>query len=93
MVRLNASAGAPFEVALGSAPSTGYQWEPVQLPPGVALLSTRFEQPLSAAIGDGGTQFFTLQAATPGRLTLNFVLKRRWEADSVQSRAVEVEVA
>jgi predicted secreted protein len=93
VVRLTARAGAPFEVALGSAPSTGYQWEPVQLPPGVALLSTRFEQPPNAAIGDGGTQFFVLQAAAAGRLMLNFILKRRWEAEGVQSRTVEVEVA
>ena len=89
---LNAAVGAPFEVVLGSAPGTGYMWEPLALPDGVRLLTTGFSEKPGAAIGDAGTQVFALQAQQPGRLRLRFVLKRRWEAAPIETRTVEVEV-
>jgi predicted secreted protein len=89
---LTVAAHAPFDVALASAPSTGYMWEPLALPDGVTLLTTRFSQKAEAAIGDGGSQVFALQAQQPGRLQLRFVLKRRWEQTPVETRLIEVDV-
>jgi predicted secreted protein len=82
----------PFDLELGSAPGTGYMWELLPPPQGVRLLATRFEQKPAAQPGDGGTQVFTCQAHSPGRLALHFVLKRRWEQASVQERVIEVDV-
>ena len=89
---MTVAADTPFDVELGSAPSTGYMWELLPPPQGVRLLGTRFEQKPGAEPGDGGTQVFTCQAQGPGRLELHFVLKRRWEQTPVQERVVEIDV-
>ena len=89
---LTAAVGVPFEVVLDAASGPGCMWEPLALPDGVRLLTTGFSEKPDAAIGDAGTQVFALQAQRPGRLRLRFVLKRRWEAAPIETRAVEVEV-
>ncbi|MDT9001580.1 protease inhibitor I42 family protein [Paucibacter sp. APW11] len=90
---IEAKAGQPFTLELGSAPSTGYMWELAAPPSGVKLLGMRFLIAPDAAIGDGGTQVFELQADQPGPLQLHFVLKRRWETTLAQEREIEVMVS
>ncbi len=88
---LTVAAGTPFEVALGSAPSTGYMWQLQSLPTGVQLLGSDFSQPPDAAIGDGGTQIFHLKTERAGRFELLFELKRRWETTPIQTRQIDVD--
>jgi predicted secreted protein len=86
-------AGAPFDVRLASAPTTGYGWEIAHLPPGVELLGSDFDISPDAAVGDGGVQVFRLVANHSGRFELRFVLKRRWEQEPIDIRVVEVVAA
>jgi predicted secreted protein len=80
----------PFEVRLGSAPTTGYGWEIAHLPPGVELLGSDFEAAPGAAVGDGGVQVFRLVAAHAGRFPLRFLYKRRWEQEPIDIRVIDV---
>ena len=88
---LTVVAGEPFEVELGAAPTTGYMWQLVTPPASVQLLGSDFKQPPAAAIGDGGTQVFRLQAEHPGRFDLRFELKRQWETTPIQTSVIEVD--
>ena len=83
-------AAQPFDVELGSGPSTGYVWRLAAHPPEVRLLESDFRQAPAAAIGDGGTQVFHLVADAPGSFEVCFVLKRPWEDDAVLTRKFEV---
>jgi predicted secreted protein len=83
--------GVPFDVELGSAPTTGYAWELLSLPVGIELLGSDFSLPPGAAIGDGGVQVFHLRTSRAGHFELRFVLKRRWQTQPIQERIVEVE--
>jgi predicted secreted protein len=87
---VDVKAGAPFDVRLASAPTTGYGWEIAHLPPAVDLLGSDFDISADAAVGDGGVQVFRLVASQPGRYELRFVLKRRWEQEPMEIRVVEV---
>ena len=88
---MDVESDTPFDVELGSAPTTGYAWELKSLPEGVELLGSDFSLPPNAAVGDGGTQVFHLRTSRPGRFELPFVLKRRWEIEPIDSRTIEVE--
>lgn len=92
-VAIAAVVGVPFELELGSAPTTGYTWEPAGLPDGLRLLERGFRVPEGAAIGDGGTLVLRLQADRPGRFELRLDLRRRWEgeADALERRTFVVE--
>jgi predicted secreted protein len=83
--------GAPFEVELDSAPTTGYGWEIAHLPPGVDLLGSDFTASPDGEAGDGGVQVFRLVANHPGHYELRFLLKRRWEQEPIDLKVVEVE--
>jgi len=85
-------AAQPFDVELGSGPSTGYVWRLAAHPPEVRLLDSDFRQAPDAAIGDGGTQVFHLVADAPGTFEVGFVLKRPWEGEdqAVLARKFEV---
>jgi predicted secreted protein len=88
---VDVEAGAPFEVKLASAPTTGYGWEIAHLPPGIDLLGSDFAIAADAAVGDGGVQVFRLVAGHPGHFELRFLLKRRWEQEPIDIRVVEVD--
>jgi predicted secreted protein len=90
-VLVDADVGVEFEVRLASAPTTGYGWEISALPLGIELLGSDFEVPADAAVGDGGTRIFRLEATHPGHYELRFVLKRRWEQEPMDIRVVEVD--
>ena len=88
---LAVSVGTPFVVKLGAGPSTGYLWQLESLPAEVQLLESDFEQPSTAAIGDGGEQVFRLEIKQAGHYQLHFQLKRRWETTSIQTQLIEVD--
>ena len=59
----------------------GYLWELQPPPVGVRLLDAA-----------AAPQRFRLQAEQRGALQLRFVLKRRWEAQAIETRTVDVDV-
>ena len=89
---LTAHVATPFKIELAATPTTGFAWEPAELPDGVRLIGSRFTPPATAMPGAGGTQVFELQAARPGRVQLRFALKRSWETGAAQHETVEVDV-
>jgi len=89
---MRATVGAPFVVELPSTPTTGYRWEASDLAGDVDLIDQQFAIPSDAQPGDSGVQRFRLVAASPGRRTLSFVLRRSWEREGIDTRTVEVEV-
>jgi predicted secreted protein len=89
---LTVALGASFEVELGSGASTGYMWELLEPHDDVLLISSRFREPAGAAVGDGGSQVFELQAQKKGQHQLHFVRKRRWEQQAIDSRVIAIEV-
>lgn len=90
---IRTSSGEEFEVRLESTPTTGYAWEVAQLPENVELLGTEFEpsggEPQAGAPGN---QLFRFQARQAGQYQIDFVLKRQWELEGIQSHTVNVEV-
>lgn len=90
MTVLDVLVAAAFDVPLGSAPSTGYQWQLDAVPDGIELLGSDYAQPPDAQIGDAGTQVFHLRAGRAGHFVLTFVLKRRWEASPIETQQIEV---
>ncbi|MCV2356995.1 protease inhibitor I42 family protein [Paucibacter sp. B2R-40] len=92
-LQLKVALGASFEVELGSGASTGYRWELLEPHDHIVLLGTSFRQQAGAAIGDGGSQVFELQAQKLGALQLHFVRKRRWEQQAIDSQVVDLTVA
>ncbi len=88
---MNVVVGAPFDVELAAAPTTGYMWQLLPPPHGVRLLATDFKQPPDAAIGDGGTQVFRLQAEHAGHFELHFHHGREWESEPTERRVIAVD--
>jgi predicted secreted protein len=85
-----AKVGDVFRVELKSTPTTGYQWQPADLPDGVELVGSDFV-PGGTAPGQGGTQRFQLRASRPGRYQVAFELKRAWETDPAGTHTFEVD--
>ena len=88
---LKVAVGAVFDIALGCNPSTGYMWQSNPLPEGLALLGSEFAAPAHAQVGDPGQQTFHLRAERAGHYAVVLVLKRRWEAEPIETHSVEVE--
>ena len=84
--------GANFEVELGSGASTGYMWDLLEPHEPIVLIGTSFREHTGAAIGDGGSQLFELQAQEVGRHQLHFVRKRRWEQQAIDSKVIDINV-
>jgi len=84
-------AGVPFDVKLGSGPSTGYIWQLQSLPDGVLLLGSDYVEASPATTGGGGVQIFHLTTQRPGRFNLLFVRKRRWETEPIETRQIVVD--
>jgi predicted secreted protein len=83
--------GAEFTVRLKSTPTTGYVWEVHTLPESIQLLGSDYEK--SAGViqpGDQVIQVFRLRTLKPGEHIINFVLKRQWESNTIESHTVTV---
>ncbi len=90
-MRLKFEAGRAFDLKLGGAPSTGYLWALRHTPAGLRVSELNLEQAADASLGDGGQQVFQVLAEQPGRYVLEFEYKRRWEAEPLDSRHIEIE--
>jgi predicted secreted protein len=76
--------GKQFAIDLEAMPGAGYMWE-MTPPSGQVELISQAVVSISKAIGGNSTQRFLLVARLPGSYSLEFKLKRTWEADSVKT--------
>ena len=85
--------GEDFTVELESNPTTGYVWTVKTLPEQLKLLGSDYTKPADGVRpGDSVAQVFRFKAVGQGDHAIGFVLKREWEPDAVESRAVLVKV-
>lgn len=79
---VNAKVGKTFDVTLKSNPTTGYQWQVVQINDKVLeQVGTPQYTPNSnsAIVGAGGEETFTFRPLQSGKTTLKLAYSRPWE--------------
>ncbi len=81
--------GRPFAIDLEAIPGAGYMWELSPSAPQIELISQDVVK-ISKAIGGNSTQRFQLVAKKPGTFTLEFQLKRRWEAQPARTSRITI---
>jgi inhibitor of cysteine peptidase len=79
-----------FEVRLAATPTTGFKWQLGDVPQGVELLDTRFDQGVGAAPGDSGQQVFRFRVAQAGNFVLPFELKQPWSTEVVRTHRLHI---
>eukprot|EP00347_Sterkiella_histriomuscorum_P023927 403332903 len=77
-----------LKVVLNENPSTGYQWQILNLNNinqrnVVSLVSDEYVAPTSQLIGAGGKRVFTFQGVKRGVQLVNMVYCHSWELDSI----------
>jgi inhibitor of cysteine peptidase len=86
--------GEQVTVRLDETPTTGYQWEVVDVPSGLAVETSSFEPPPpSAAPGAGGQRVVTLTAVEPGHHRLRLQRRRAWEPPAAETLEIVVHVS
>jgi predicted secreted protein len=89
---IHATAGR-VEVRLDESPTTGYRWQPVEVPPGVEVVGARFHDPSGPTVAGGsGTRIFQLLVPEPGSYSLTFHLRREWEPEPIEVSTIELEI-
>ncbi|HEX8605394.1 MAG TPA: protease inhibitor I42 family protein [Pseudoduganella sp.] len=77
-------------VALPESPATGYRWELEDPALSRHVAGAAFAETGSRAPGSAGTRVFSLDLHGLAGVELVFVLKRSWEASSVERQGVTV---
>ena len=86
---VDVAAGERFIVALSGNAVGGYEWQ-VADSGDAELLAADIEPGAAGLPGEAGTARFSFAASGPGRTTLAFALKRRWEDEALRTHRVEV---
>jgi predicted secreted protein len=79
-----------FAIDLEAMSGAGYMWELTLHPAEIDLLNQEVVS-ISKEIGGPSTQRFTLVARQPGKYSLRFELKRKWEQKSVKTSDFEID--
>lgn len=83
--------GRDFSVRLKSTPTTGYVWEVHTLPEGVQFLGSDYEKPARGIKpGDPVVQTFRFRLLKKREHIINFILKRQWESNAIESHTLTV---
>jgi predicted secreted protein len=85
--------GARFSLEFSVNAGVGFDWEPVGVPAGVALVElkeTKVDYPDERRAGDSGKKRFVYEATRAGRQTL--VFRRIYRGDPQQRRTITVNV-
>jgi inhibitor of cysteine peptidase len=92
--RVSVRQSEEFEVRLAATPTTGYSWQLVNSPPQIQPIGNSYVQSAQGqpVAGGSGVQVFRFRASQPGSYRLTFELKRPWESQAQQSRAIQVQV-
>ena len=83
--------GKKFAIDLEAMPGAGYMWEITRNPAEFELLSQKVVS-RSKEIGGNSTQRFLIVAHQPGSYSLEFELKRKWEALPVETNIFSIQV-
>lgn len=92
---VNAKVGKDFDVTLKSNPTTGYQWQVVQIDEAMLKqVGTPQYTPNanSGMVGAGGEETFTFRPLKPGKTTLKLAYSRPWEKDKQPGKTYDLTV-
>jgi inhibitor of cysteine peptidase len=87
--------GDTLVMRLDENPTTGYEWALEAYNKEIVTLnSTVYIPSPPSAVGGGGQRIFTFKGERAGRVTLRFMLRRRWEGEAsvLEDFAVMLEV-
>ena len=82
-------------IALGSNPSTGYNWQAEYNTNLLELVEETFEPGEYAkqgVVGAGGTELFRFKGLNKGTTTITFKYKRSWETEVLETTMFGVEI-
>jgi inhibitor of cysteine peptidase len=83
--------GEELVLRLEENPTTGFRWQPADLPEGVTLADDGFVPPTAARPGQGGVHTFRVRPTAPGAYRVAIALGRSWGATAPE-RSVEFTV-
>lgn len=76
--------------SLPESPTTGYRWELEDSSKSAHLVSSTFVQTGGKTVGGGGTRILCVDLRGLERVELAFVLRRMWESEPIERRALTV---
>jgi len=84
-----------FVIALGSNPTTGYDWEVSLDETMLELVEKTYKLPEEAeheVVGAGGVDYFRFKALKAGETEITLVYKRTWEEEWVEQKIFIVNI-
>jgi len=84
-----------FVIALGSNPTTGYDWEVNLDETMLELVEKIYKLPEEAeheVVGAGGVDYFRFKALKAGETEITLVYKRTWEEEGVEQKVFIVNI-
>ena len=90
---VNVEKGMTFSLEFRVNAGVGFDWKPVGVPAGVALVElkdTKVDYPDEERDGDSGTKRFVYEAKRTGRQTL--VFRKLFRGDEQERRTVNIEI-
>ena len=87
---IDAVVGHPFDVILADLPGSGYVWSCRTVPDGVRLISVQYVAEVPPQVGSARDKQFRFVAERPGQFTVILELKRGWEAEPIETRAIRI---
>ncbi len=91
-IELHGKAGAQVPIELKSTPGAGAVWVTPDVPAG-CWIEEGTKAASETGVGGATTQRFQFGARKPGRYTVQFELKRRWESVAREVQSVEIEIS
>jgi inhibitor of cysteine peptidase len=85
--------GQEFTIALKANPTTGYDWECVNLYEWIQPLEKTYQADNPGLVGSGGTDTFAFKAHGKGNAVLVFTYKRSWETTIADQKSFSIEVS
>ncbi len=82
--------GDKLMVVLPGNPTTGYSWEPVEVPGFLKPIEGVEYVPLTDLAGGGDIFCFRYLVEAPGKGTLSFAYRRPWEEEPIETFSVEL---
>lgn len=86
--------GDTLELSFESNPTTGYQWEVVELNPAVLrqVGEAEFVAPTTDLLGAPGVEVFRFEAVAPGETLLKLIYHRAFEPDVPPEQTYQVNI-
>jgi inhibitor of cysteine peptidase len=85
--------GDTLELSFESNPTTGYQWEVVELNPEVLLqVGVEYVAPTADLLGAPGKEVFRFEAVSPGETVLKMVYHRPFEPEVPPEQTYQVKI-